>query len=168
MKKFCIIVGILLLSLLFAGSAQGFTQKEVVSIYEAAHEELGNKYGSLRHDVNTSLHDEFRWKWDVHYINVLQTGYSVVLMKCQEHSSKGYSYEAYYFVDYDTDGKLEYAYRKYVIVDRENLVVAINPPPELHEAIKKWKFDISPEKGQAMYEAELQLWKERLNVKRND
>jgi hypothetical protein len=163
MRWLCIILSTLLLSI-FAAQADSrtFTQDELVELYGQAYEKLGG-FGSLREEVNTAQHSNFRWKWEVHYINALQTGCSVVLKKCHEATSKGYSYEVYYFVDYDMDGKLDRIWRDYIIVDRTNAVLMHNPPPELHEAITKWKHSIPLEEGQKMYEAELEFWMDKLN-----
>jgi len=159
MKKFCIILSILLASLLFAGNVDGrtFTQEEVLSIYAAAYTAMDKKYGSLQCNVNTAKHDNFRWTWDAHYIVVEEITRRVVLKRCHEHSSRGgYSYEIYYFSDYDNDGKLDRVSREYIIVDSNNLHVIYHPPEELQDAIAKWAHNIK--NAQALYEAELEFW----------
>ena len=165
MKRFLMIVSVLVLSLFFAGGLQGktFTQEDVLDIYAAVGKKLG-KEGSLSHEINTTKHNHFKWTWEIHYIILSKKGCGVSVAYYRGQSSGGHTVVVYQFIDGDFDGVLESARRRQYTTfedeDGHNIFVLPNYPQELLDKINEWALNISD--AQERYEAELELWENRL------
>jgi hypothetical protein len=166
MKKLCILLGILLMSILLAapvGSGQTFSEDEVLALYAAAGKKLGEP-GVLHEEHDTTPHRNFKMHWHTHYLSYTMKSCHLAVVYAQTASSTYTGYVAYVFKDYNFDGKVDSAYRSYYVIMRDGTIVNFStemPDPTLKEAYHKW-MKIPQEEAQKRYEIELEFWRKEL------